>query len=301
MDKKLLFFDIETVAETNNYDTYPKKKVWSDRYCNDTQWLSEEKFYYKNAWLNPEFSKIICISFGRKWTDDEIKTSSLVWDEKHILEKFFELLSKLPEYELAWHNIKNFDLPFIFRRAIINGIKPHSKVSFYWLKPRDIQVTDTIEIRKNGWYLSTGLETLTLCLGIPSPKTKISWDQIFSFYYSDKYDEDIVKEYCEWDVKATMMVYDKIYDPTKTFATTQPELFPDSVDEKVKRQMMASEVLDKAKDIERLKSFEIEAMMFEEIEKKYEITEGQKQVLSKARREVRNQENGSNPDDDLPF
>ena len=82
--------------------------------------------------------------------NDEMKTSSLVGEEKDILEKFFDLLSKMPDYELAGHNIKAFDLPFIFRRAIINGIQPHAKVSFYGMKPWDIQVTDTIELWKNG-------------------------------------------------------------------------------------------------------------------------------------------------------
>ena len=49
MEKKLLFIDIETVAETNNYDTYPKKKIRAERYCNDIGDLTEEKAYYTKA------------------------------------------------------------------------------------------------------------------------------------------------------------------------------------------------------------------------------------------------------------
>lgn len=35
MDKKKIFFDIETVVETTDYENYPKKDIRSERYCND--------------------------------------------------------------------------------------------------------------------------------------------------------------------------------------------------------------------------------------------------------------------------
>lgn len=302
-NKKLLFIDIETVAETNNYYTYPKKEIRANRYCNDIWDLTEQEAYYKKAWLNPEFSKIICISFWSKTADDEIRTCSIFgFDEKTIIDEFFKLLSKMPEYELAGHNIKSFDLPFIFRRAIINGIKPHDKISFYDMKPWDIKVVDTIELWKNGWYISAWLETICLCLWIPSPKSNMSGDKIFDYYYGsnmvDKDNRKPIAEYCEWDVRSTMRVYDKIMDPTKTFNIQQPELFSGTYN---KKQLTAVEVSAKIENIERLKSFEIEAIMIEEIEKEYELTEEQKQVLGKARREVRNQENGSKKDNDFPF
>lgn len=310
MDKKLLFIDIETVAETNNYDTYPKKKIRADRYCNDIGDLTEENAYYKKAWLHAEFGKIICISFGSKMVNDEIKTSSLVGDEKYILEKFFELLSKMPEYEIAGHNIKAFDLPFIFRRAIINGIKPHEKVSFYGLKPWEIKATDTIELWKNGWYISSWLEIIAVSLGIPSPKWKMSGDKVFEYFYRANMTDDdnrwVIKEYCEGDVRTTMMIYDKMMDPTKTFNVQQPELIPDDPPPIVSNVDMPRFNDKEFKELEEkkeyIKSFPIEDSLAEEIEKNYKVSKEMKAKIWKLRRDTRSEENGSKEEnDDLPF
>lgn len=309
MDKKLLFIDIETVAETNNYESYPKKKIRAERYCNDIGDLTEEQAYYKKAWLNSEFWKIVCISFWSKTPNNEIKTSSLVWDEKYILEKFFELLYKMPEYELAGHNIKAFDLPFIFRRAIINGIKPHDKVSFYGMKPWDIQVTDTIELWKNGWYISAWLEIIAVSLGIPSPKAKMSWDKVFDYFYganmTDKDNWKPIAEYCEWDVKTSMMIYDKIMDPTKTFNTQQPELIPDDLPPIPSGKDIPwfndKEFKELEEKKEYIKSFPIEEALVEEIEKAYKISKDMREKIWKLRRDTRWEESGSESEEEGPF
>jgi len=302
MEKKLLFIDIETVAETNNYDTYPKKKIRAERYCNDIGDLTEEKAYYTKAWLHAEFGKIICISFGSKMVNDEMKTSSLVGEEKDILEKFFDLLSKMPDYELAGHNIKAFDLPFIFRRAIINGIQPHAKVSFYGMKPWDIQVTDTIELWKNGWYISSWLEIIAVSLGIPSPKGKMSGDKVFDlFYWLDTLDIwTSIKEYCEGDVRTTMMIYGKMMDPTKTFNVQQPELIPDSLSNTEKPRFNDKEYKELEAKKEYVQSFAVEAMLTEEIEKNYKVSKEMNLKIWKLRWDTRDEKGGSQ-EDDVPF
>lgn len=307
MDKKLLFIDIETVAETNNYDTYLKKKIRAERYCNDIGDLTEEQAYYKKAWLHAEFGKIICISFGTKTMENEIKTSSFVGDEKVILEKFFELLSRMPEYEIAGHNIKSFDLPFIFRRSIINGIKPHAKVSFYGLKPWEVQATDTIEIWKNWWYISSWLEIIAVSLGIPSPKGKMSGDKVFDYFYganmTDKDNWKPIAEYCEWDVRTTMMIYDKIMDPIKTFNIQQPEIIPDELPPIPSGKDIPwfndKEFKELEEKKEYIKSFPIEDTLVEEIEKNYKISKDMRAKIWKLRWDTRWEESGS--EEEGPF
>jgi hypothetical protein len=75
-------------------------------------------------------------------------------------------------------------------------------------------------------------------------------------------------------VRASMMVYDKIMDPTKTFETTQPELFPDDLELKVVRVFTE----DNLKDLkpEYIKSFDIEAMLIEDLETKYDVSDDMK-------------------------
>ena len=240
MDKQLLFIDIETVAETNDYETYPKKKIWAERYCKEIE-TTEEKAYHERSPLVAEFGKIVCISCGSKWNNWEIRVTSFRWDdEKKIIQEFFALLDKIPAHELAGHNIKSFDIPFIFRRALINWIRPHAKVNFGNLPPWKILVTDIMEYRKNGGFISTGLELMTACLGIKSPKEKMNWSEVSAIYrnISDpKLHERVlqdIKEYCEEDVKASIRVWDKIVDPTIDLNIEQKDLFSGAEDTKEK-------------------------------------------------------------------
>ena len=57
----LLFIDIETVAETNNYLIYKKKKIREERYCNEKEGTEEER-YNNRAPIHAEFAKIVCIN-----------------------------------------------------------------------------------------------------------------------------------------------------------------------------------------------------------------------------------------------
>lgn len=53
---KVIFFDIETVHETNHFPTYAKKDVWEKKYCKEMPAdFTPETFYYDKAAIHPEF------------------------------------------------------------------------------------------------------------------------------------------------------------------------------------------------------------------------------------------------------
>ena len=92
----MIFFDIETI---------------SDKTANSKL---KEKYWDKSNFM-PEFNKIITIVVGRIETDNTIKTKILEWTEQQMIEKFFDIVKNK---KVCWYNIKNFDMPFILKRAL---------------------------------------------------------------------------------------------------------------------------------------------------------------------------------------
>ena len=229
----LLFIDIETVAETNNYLNYPKRKIWAERYCSEKVG-TEEEWYYDRAPIHAEFAKIVCISVVARNTDRSIKKISFCWDdEKKVLEDFFQLLNAAPSANLWGHNVKSFDIPFICKRAIINSLRI-PKVLDYWTYPawKMDAVVDTMELRKRSAFLSTSLELIASCLDLPSPKSIMNGDEVSSIYWESLNNAEWhqqklmeIKDYCEWDALTSLFIYEKMQSPEKELIPTPPSLF----------------------------------------------------------------------------
>lgn len=219
--KTPIFIDIETVPETQDYDNYTKRYIRAERYCNDIQ-TTEKQAYFDKWSLFPEFAKIICISIGLYDKEKDIVKKKTFYsrnDEKWLLEDFFKQLDQLDnKYILTGHNILDFDIPFIYRRSIINRIKPHAMIDQWHLKPREVEIIDTMKIWKQFWYISTWIELICMCLNIPNPKKEINWKNIKDIYReisTNEIDEQMekIKQYCESDVEATARIYLRINNP----------------------------------------------------------------------------------------
>ena len=218
---KILFLDIETVGITKDFDTckesFPKL---SNQFENYYDWflkrfpedqlegksLEEQKnhvFSTRTA-LVPEFAKIICVSMAFVTDKGEIKQQTFANDNELILledvQKLLERCGKLDFY-MCGHNLKNFDIPMLAKRMIINGLKPTSILPSFDTKPLEVKALDTKEIWQYGAYTSIGsLDLMCTCLDIPTSKDgEISGDQVHSAYWNDNKLTEISK-YCERDV-----------------------------------------------------------------------------------------------------
>ncbi len=222
---QVLFLDIETVPEYENFkDLSPaKQKLWDQKsaYKRRYEAIGDKEIsaaeYYENAGIWAEFGKIICISVGifnieEKQPEFRIK-SYYNDDENEILKDFSNLLHKhynTSNRLLCGHNIKEFDIPYIARRLLIQG-RPLPKIlNLMGKKPWEVPHLDTLELWKFGDYKHfTSLKLLTEILGIDSPKDDIDGSQVRSVYYEEKKLERIVK-YCEKDVIAVAQVVLKL-------------------------------------------------------------------------------------------
>lgn len=217
-----VFLDIETIAETSDFANYNKKAVREARYCGESSEAPEVQ-YQQRAVLHAEFGRIVCISCVLRTQGGEIKKISFCSDdERGLLSDFFEMINKAWVSVLLWgHNIKSFDIPFICKRAIINGLKIPKALDYGTLPAWKMgTVIDTMEMRQRSGYLRTGLELLCLCLGVPSPKQELEGSQISDLYWNSYQTaagtEDhratlkTIASYCEGDALASLLCYEKM-------------------------------------------------------------------------------------------
>lgn len=220
---KILFLDIETVPECKAFENLSsvKQKLWEQKSAykrkfeaKDDEEISAED-YYNNAGIWAEFGKIICISVGYlnpsiKESEYEFRIKSFYGDEeKDILIEFAQILSNYfnqPNHLICGHNVKEFDIPYIARRLLINGVKLPKILNLFGKKPWEVPHLDTLELWKFGDYKHfTSLKLLTEILGIASPKDDIDGSEVRGVYYNGNNLERIVK-YCEKDVIAVAQV-----------------------------------------------------------------------------------------------
>lgn len=218
----MMFIDIETipaVKSLRDLDTRGQE-LFMERFNRQLQEAkSPQEVWVDSAALHAEFGRVLCASIGiknvTKNKDEEEKVefrvkSIAARDEKLILLKLTEILLK--ETYLCGHNIKAFDLPFLFRRLIINSLPVPQCLQIAGLKPWNIPHDDTLEMWACGDFGSKiSLDRLAYALSLPSPKTTICGSDVGPLWYSESaveelpFDRDervlnIIKKYCEGDV-----------------------------------------------------------------------------------------------------
>ena len=211
----ILFLDIETVPLEDNFQKLDPEmqQLWDDK----TKYQRRDEFtpeaFYDRAGIWAEFGKIVCISVGYFIIKGDIRNfrvTSFFGDETKILRDFINLLNNHfnhPQHVLCGHNAKEFDIPFIARRMIINGISIPDKINLFGKKPWEISHLDTLELWKFGDYKHfTSLKLLTKILGISSPKGDIDGSQVGHVFYVEK-DIDRIVTYCEKDTIAVAQIF----------------------------------------------------------------------------------------------
>ncbi len=214
----ILFVDLECVPEHSSFFDLDEKmqELWEKKWKRLTQqaWIEDDarmdELYENRSWIYAEFGKIIVISiwwFHKQEDGTHIfRLKSFYWDdEKKLLEDFFELLNShyyKPHHKLCGHNIKEFDVPYICRRALVHWLRLPTIIDSKGKKPWEINHLDTMDMRRFGERRSyCSLDLLCRVLWVQTPKTDISWEQVARVYCDEK-DLPRIKDYCERDVVA---------------------------------------------------------------------------------------------------
>lgn len=222
---KLLFFDLETVGEFPNLSELEKNKPslyksfmsyqdWFIKRFPEDKEKTPEEIYQTRAALVPEFGKIVVASFAFITQKGEVQKQTFAMDdEKELLRNVIKLLNKIEKlnFVLCGHNIKNFDIPMLYKRMMINGFRPASILPSADTKPWEVKVFDTKEFwNGTNQFTIAQLELISVSMGLESSKNGPVTGRVVHSSYWDAGILDMIAEYCEDDVKSLVELIDKI-------------------------------------------------------------------------------------------
>ena len=209
--ENFLVIDIETVSAKKNFEELDIewKKLWEEKVQrslpDDT---SFDAYYPQRAGVMAEFAKIICISIGyfkREKGSYQLRVKSIYGHhEKEMLQRFLDTVNQMEQIHTKWsftgHNIKEFDIPFICRRLLINDLSIPVYLDFQNMKPWETNMVDTFQFWRFGDYKNyTSLKLLAAALNVPSPKDDIDGSMVGDVYWH-KNDLERIAVYCQKDV-----------------------------------------------------------------------------------------------------
>ncbi len=195
-----LFFDIETIPSADEHKEAHleilKKKSMSTNKSDDE--------IHRMTSFEGTFGRICCIGIIKEVNGKETLKEVYSGTEKEILEKFWITAKDVDRF--IGHNIWEFDLPFIFQRSIINGIKPRI---LNFARYRNVPIYDTMK----EWSLwsfekNQKLDTLAKVLGLPTSKDEMDGSMVWDYFQEGRIEE--ICKYCMKDVELTRKVYKKM-------------------------------------------------------------------------------------------
>ncbi|NCX96348.1 MAG: 3'-5' exonuclease [Chitinophagia bacterium] len=223
---KILFIDIETVPGESSYQklTQGMQKEWDRKAKSLRNWdkdadpalpPSSASLFEERGGIFAEFGKVVCIGIGTIYEKSGIQHIYLKSitgnDEKALLEEFLAAIagfeSRQGEIIFCGHNIKEFDMPYLCRRMMINALTLPRCMELSGKKPWEVTHIDTLEMWKYGDYKNfTSLSLLAQVLGIPSPKDDLDGSMVASVYWNDN-NLPRIAQYCLQDVHTTAKVF----------------------------------------------------------------------------------------------
>jgi predicted PolB exonuclease-like 3'-5' exonuclease len=216
----LIVMDIETAPQFHRFEELPERL--------QTQWEKKSKridaekagsdTYFEKAGIFSEFARVVCISLGifrfDKNEELTLRVKSIANEnEKLVLEEFLELLRtkfKQENVRFVAHNGREFDIPFLSRRMMINGMTLPPPFELRFRKPWELPHYDTLDLWKFGDVKnSVSLELLATVLDVETSKDDIDGSQVADVFYNQK-DLPRIAHYCSKDVAVTAQVFLKL-------------------------------------------------------------------------------------------
>ncbi len=212
-----LFFDLETIQtqkqvfidEVVKNTTHPKTMKKAETI---EKWEKDQK----PAAVQEALSKTVfdggqgeIIAFGFAVDDNE---TGCFYREEDMNER--DLLSNVNlffgdlQMPPIWigHNICGFDLRYLWKRFIVNGIKPNIKIP-YDAKPWNGDVYDTMFEWAGTGSDKKSMDFVCKALGLEG-KTGMDGSMVYQSWLDGKFAE--IAEYCEHDVEMTRQIYKKL-------------------------------------------------------------------------------------------
>lgn len=157
----------------------------------------------KKAALDALAGRIVCISFI---TVDDFKAQSAISmvsdDEASLLIDFWSTLRQQNIKSFVAHNGLSFDLPYIWKRSVINKVKPSIQLDLR--RYRNDFVYDTMCVWAN-WESRGNPSLNALANGLGIGAKSCSGDQVLHLWREGRYKE--IADYCLQDCWLTYQCY----------------------------------------------------------------------------------------------
>lgn len=216
----ILFIDVETrectdpdvidemramIKPPGNIKLEKSKQKWMDE--NSDQALAE---LVKKTSFDGWSGGILCISWAvnnQQVQSVSVKSQS----EEDMLAEFFNKLVDAhgANFSPVWcgHNISDFDLPFIFKRCVVNKVRPLVTLP-HNSKPWSHDVTDTLYEANGNNKAGGSLNKIAKALGIGSKTEGIDGSKVNQYYLDGRISE--IVSYCEQDTELVRRLHKRL-------------------------------------------------------------------------------------------
>lgn len=216
-----LFIDVETLpppeelrASVNPALVSKLERRFGEILCDAGAGCSEEQF--RRLSLYAEYGRVLCVGMIVE-QDDEVVCRGVLGrereslrfhlDEARTLRGFWNQLRGFDAKRdlIVGHNVYDFDLPFLYKRSIIQRVRPSVRLSFARYRSRPI--FDTIkEWELWAWRPGIKLEELADVLRLGMTKTEgMDGSCIYDRFREGRHRE--IADYCMRDVELTREIY----------------------------------------------------------------------------------------------
>ena len=199
-----VFLDIETLPP----DRKASAVISSSEPCADEE--------FRSLALNGDWGRVLTIGvilekdgqeLHRGLLGRERQTMMFHVDEARTLRAFWKLLKGFNTKRdlIVGHNVLEFDLLFLYKRSIIQRVKP--SVNLCFARYRSQPIFDTMhEWEKWKWSRKyASLDELARVLGLETSKQGIDGSQVYDKFCAGCHDE--IARYCMRDVELVRQVY----------------------------------------------------------------------------------------------
>lgn len=163
--------------------------------------------------LDGSFGRVCVV--GLAMTLDAAPEAIYGLDESVLLQELNCKLDTIPKNEwlstcLIGFNHVKFDLPFLMKRYVVNGIRPHQIIKrAAEAKPWDEDKVVDVMLKWNGQSQNTiSLDRLCLALNIQSPKDGFDGSMVAQAVAEGRIED--VANYCKNDIRATREAYKRL-------------------------------------------------------------------------------------------
>jgi hypothetical protein len=225
---KRIFIDIETLPTTKVNRAFVERKLQKSFFkrglnFSEAESVERAEIDFQETALQGSLGILLCVGLAIDNNGNAEKpcvcgqdrnTGEFHLDEAKTLMQFWNHLDRIGfdanRDLIVGHNILGFDLPFLYHRSMICGVRPSRQILNG--KPWEIaeSVYDTMDRWQMGkYYEKIGLEELALAFGLDCPKKgNVNGTNLLAAYSDGKHEE--IREYCLKDVLCVRELYYKM-------------------------------------------------------------------------------------------